>query len=581
MALFNRMRQATASSTGWNGWNRRRWAGVAAILVLAAFLRLGGISEVGVRFCDGAWYASDARLWHRCARVLLDPQAIRAFLTADKAALQERIDAHGVDFSGRYYKPCQGYTFLAALMMFIVGDSPSALPVTNAVLGTLAVLVLYRLGLALFDRWIALGGALLLAISPYHLVYCRSALADASAGFFVLVGVWLWVVARQSTESRWWRFALSGAALGYAATCHFRSGYVPVVMLFVDVLSLAGRSRPNDSAAAGWRGLIGRWSWLTLGAVTPLLAIQSIFCAARLAAWIVDAYLPVTTFFHAGSRWLMRSVEIEASAGFNSKVIGEFANYFTQWHGVAAGCFALVGLAVVLCRNDLSRLLALIILAPLGVLLFQHNLVARAMATAIPIACLCVAVGGRAAVQVAGGRKARAKLVCAAALTVVVAAPGLTNAWHLRGKNSDVARACAWVEANGGGAVAVPSRCLYWLYLEGTALPVVGEGWLCPRGEPAEVLASLRAAGVRWAITDPQHWHGALESSLFLQREAIDEHLREHVPLVAEFPHISNYRWEFMADGPGLANLAEMERRGGGPIRIYDLGCDSLAAGSP
>ena len=96
------------------------------VVILAAWLRFGGITEVGIRFDDESCYAADARLWHRCAALMIDGEAVRAVFRGDKQALQGRMEALGVDFGARYAKPSQGYTFLGALMMFAVGDAPAA-----------------------------------------------------------------------------------------------------------------------------------------------------------------------------------------------------------------------------------------------------------------------------------------------------------------------------------------------------------------------------------------------------------------------------------------------------------------------
>ena len=156
------------------GWENQ-WSAVAlvGIIAVASLLRLGGISEVGIRFDDEGAYVGDARLWHRCAATLLDGEAIRALRRHDKPAFQARLDAHGVDFGARYLKPSQGYTFLGALSMFVFGDRPAALLTLNALCGILTVAVVFGIGATLFNRPIALFAALLLAVSPYPLLYCR------------------------------------------------------------------------------------------------------------------------------------------------------------------------------------------------------------------------------------------------------------------------------------------------------------------------------------------------------------------------------------------------------------------------
>jgi len=119
-----------------------RWwirGGMTVVVVTACLLRFDGITTVGIRYDDEGAYVGDARLWHRCALVSTDRQAIGAVMHGDKATLQKRMDDLGVDFAARYAKPSQGYTFLGALAMFAVGDRPAALLTLNAVSGVLTV----------------------------------------------------------------------------------------------------------------------------------------------------------------------------------------------------------------------------------------------------------------------------------------------------------------------------------------------------------------------------------------------------------------------------------------------------------
>jgi hypothetical protein len=57
----------------------------------------------------------------------------------------------------------------------------------------------------------------------------------------------------------------------------------------------------------------------------------------------------------------------------------------------------------------------------------------------------------------------------------------------------------------------------------------------------------------------------------------MSNHLVDSAVLAVEFPHISDYRWEFLSEGPGVDLLSEMAREGDGALRIYDLGFDTPA----
>ncbi len=554
-------------------WHR---SALAAVLLVAATLRFGGIAQVGIRFDDESWYASDARLWHRCARVLTDAEALQAIRHQDKPTLQDRMDRIGVDFRQRYNKPCQGYTFLGALMMFVVGDSPTALLVTNALCGTLAVAVVYALGVLLFGRSVGLCGAFLLAVSPYHLVYSRSALAEASAGLFILLAALFWALGR---SGRWsWRkgFVWSGVALGFAITCHYRSAYVPPLLLLADLLLIRRREPVSDAAPPG---ALRRAIWLSVGTALPLLGLEAVFRAARLGASVTDSFLPVTTYLEAcWDYFLIVKRDVgggEGVAGWNPQVLWVYAGYFIHWHGVAAGALTLIGLLVVIRAPGAARWLAIFVLTTGGILLCQRFTVARALSTVVPFATLCLAAGVQAIVMRCKP-SARAVAPLTLLLTVLVAEPGLVNSLDLYKKRSSIEDACAFLAARRADSVAVPmDPRKYTLYLEDRDIDGVRarpKHW-SNAVEPA--LANLRRTGVRWLITDPQHWHcRSLDKPwdiTFRWWQAMEEHLANNAVLVAEFPHMSDQRWEFMSEGSAFGHLHEMKALGGGPLRIYDI----------
>ncbi len=566
--------------------NKHRWfhAALIAVLMAAAFFRFGGITSVGIRFDDEGAYVGDARLWHRCARVATDVQSVSAVMQGDKAALQKRMSDIGVDFAARYAKPSQGYTFLGAATMFVAGDRPAALLLLNAAAGTLAVLLVYAIGSALFTRPIGLCAALLLAVSPYHLFYCRSAFADATTGLFALAGIWIWIAGSKRGWPPRRTYLLAGILLGYAATCHYRALYLPGVVILADILLTSWRRRSDDATTMTPRTWIRRWGWLAAGTVTPALAIELIFRTARAAAWASDSFLPVDTFFESAWAWIqlvLATGEADAARGRISALtnVTAYAGYLIHWHGVAAVLIALVGLLIVIRRPGNMRVPALLVLVSLVLLINQPYAVARALSLAVPMICVCAAV---AIVTIANlqilGRSGR--LVIAPIVLVLCVAPALPRAYRMIGQHSAVADAAVFIETRGRQAVAIGidtyHQSKYWLYLERANVEVVNEK-LHKWGSPKDATARLRSRGVRWVIIDPQRWHfrdapPGPRNRVFDWWETMDDHLRQEAVLAAEFDHLDNDCWTFLAEGPGLDGLEEMNRRHAGRIRIYDLG---------
>ena len=77
--------------------------GFAAVMSVAGTLRFDAVTKVGIRYDDEGAFATDARLWHRCAKVLMDGDAIRATLAGDEHRHLRRdalltVGGHGVGF---------------------------------------------------------------------------------------------------------------------------------------------------------------------------------------------------------------------------------------------------------------------------------------------------------------------------------------------------------------------------------------------------------------------------------------------------------------------------------------------------
>lgn len=594
-----------------NRARRRHGRALIVVLAVAATLRFTSISQVGIRFDDEASYAADARLWHRCARLLVDPQAMGAVIRGDKAGVQSRMATLGIDFADRYDKPSQGFTFPAAAMMFLVGDDPTALVVLNALCGTLSVWILYQLGFVMFGRSIALLAAALLAVSPYHVTYCRSAFPYATATMFVLLGVWWWSKPRSGPCGRRY-LVLSGAALGCATSCHYSAlGVAGMLMAF----ELVHRPTPRggEFSAGSFAHAGRRCGVIFVGLMIPILMIEGIFQSARLAARVTDSFLPVITYFEAFIEWAgviaFCGVRPAGVTLLNWTIPAVYTGYFTHWHGAVGSVTLMAGLCVVLLRGrGRARIPAIIVTGTVGLLMLQRYMIPRAAAMIVPFACLCIAVALRALAgswprlvddsefsesgcppririepATPSGAANHVRRWCRplaawvlASVLLVSLIPGLTQ---VVGPRSALAQACSFVTENGGGRVIVPvdscNQSKYALYLDSANTDIVRRK-LSLFGTPDEVLSLLRDEGARWMITDPQHYHYPdLQRTpggvVYEWWRNMHDYLDGHAELVVEFDHQAGNRWEFLAEGTGLRFLPEMVRRNDGTLKIYDL----------
>lgn len=103
--------------------------------------------------------------------------------------------------------------FLGAACAWFPGSWLLAVRLTAAVLGTLAVLVVYGVGTALFGKTSGTVAALFMAVYPYSLYYSSRWSTESLALVLLWAGVWFWVRSRTKSTGA---MVLVGAALGLA-----------------------------------------------------------------------------------------------------------------------------------------------------------------------------------------------------------------------------------------------------------------------------------------------------------------------------------------------------------------------------
>jgi len=628
---------------------------LCGILLVAASLRFAQITDVGIRYDDEAAYFFDASLWHYGTRALFDGELLGAIGRGEKQAAQHRLTELGVNFGDRYVKPCQGFTLPAALLMFVTGPRPAGLLVLNALTGALTVAALAGLATTVFGRRAGLLAAALLAVAPYHLVYCRTALPYATGIFFVVLGVWGWIAARAGGMVRPRRTLLSGAALGYAVTCHYGFLVVPASLLLVEMVEalrwalpfsrhrsdfgraagssplqgggcrsddnspsesipageqqpprsgpLQGGNCPRGSARAEAHGsrrpdAAGSWlepfrngATLLAGVILPALALEGLFQTARLVAWIADAYLPLVGFFDACAYWfrvMHRAAAATSAPGAWERVSAPAAvNYLVHWQGELATLAAGAGILLMLKRGGSAGNLAFVTLLIFVPLIVQPLSVARATAVIVPFACLFMA----GAVESLVGFVRCSPSVAWVGSTVLLAGlafSGIERLPSVLTHRSGMATACEVLVVREADNVLVPfdtvGRSKYQIHWSGGSTQILRES-LHTRFTPTEALAELHRRGVRWVVTDPQHWAYHDPSSpavdaIFRWWKTFGEVVAEESHLVAELPHVRNYEWAYLAETGRPQLTTEMQREGAGPIRIYELTTGRTEAGT-
>ncbi|MEN6349095.1 MAG: glycosyltransferase [Syntrophomonas sp.] len=139
------------------------------------------------------------------------------------------------------------HNYILAAIFAIFGPNIYLPRLYVAVTGALTVVLLYRLGFLLFDRWTGLVAAGLLLSSGMHIMVTHMAWANCTTPFFFTLALLATEVARHKKSGGW----LLAASLLWAATLQTHSSaviYVSVAAVYI--LSPFFRSRA--SIKAGW-----------------------------------------------------------------------------------------------------------------------------------------------------------------------------------------------------------------------------------------------------------------------------------------------------------------------------------------
>jgi 4-amino-4-deoxy-L-arabinose transferase-like glycosyltransferase len=319
---------------------------LALVLLLAAVPRLWGLGSQPVLYFDSGVYLGEGAF----LASVVERAATAGGLTAIPHVLEDGTDGHPPDIA----KPA--HAALLAISMLVVGKTVLAGALVSALAGIGTVAATYALGISGWNRRVAVTAAVLLAISGQHLVYSREPLVESDGLFFATVAALVYL---RSTSPR--GLFAAGALYGVAFACNNRLSYLPLVLGIVEL-----------ACWPGWRGLIRRSVTLAGGFLTPLVAIEAAYLAARAVGRATGARMD----------WLDYAQQLVAFSRMNPPDrirFDEWPTYFVDlalMDGPWVLALLLVGIVVVLARRHWSRanlLLAASLLVPLALYSFYST----------------------------------------------------------------------------------------------------------------------------------------------------------------------------------------------------------------
>ncbi|OGR84184.1 MAG: hypothetical protein A2902_00040 [Elusimicrobia bacterium RIFCSPLOWO2_01_FULL_64_13] len=234
---------------------------LAAILVLAAFLRFYRLRERGILLWDDG-----LRL-----REVLFVHDLSLFLEGNlKGLFSRQVDfkAAAKNFRGRFLFENPLNIVLYAIASRATGDIENSAYVINWLFSLFGIWLVYSVGAAMFGLKVGLIAAFLLAISGYHLLYSRSVHAEVTSGTF-LIGATFFYWKSCVLPAGGNLAALSIFAAGCLAVCSFsanvRQFHVPLLFILFELARQSYFAPGLD---------LWRWMVLASGMLLPFYLID-------------------------------------------------------------------------------------------------------------------------------------------------------------------------------------------------------------------------------------------------------------------------------------------------------------------
>lgn len=278
----------------------RSWVATGVVVAVAAILRLVGLSHPKGKIFDEVYYARDA--WG-----LLNHGAEWDYTNDGPAYVVHPPLGKWLIALGEWAFGYQDTEQKIEASGHLVTLAPEiGWRISAAIVGTLSVLILVRVGRRLFGSTVlGCAAGLLLALDGYHLVLSRSALLDIFLMFFVLAAFGALVMDRDARRRRWlaamtagldpgrpgragrprftWRYGVpwwrlvAAVLLGCAIAVKWSAlAFVPVFVLLVMLWEVGARR--SAGVRHPWRDtLLDETGWVALAAVVVV--------AVYLASW--------------------------------------------------------------------------------------------------------------------------------------------------------------------------------------------------------------------------------------------------------------------------------------------------------
>jgi 4-amino-4-deoxy-L-arabinose transferase-like glycosyltransferase len=128
------------------------------------------------------------------------------------------------------------YQYCAVPSVALFGLTEFATRLPSALVGTLTILTTFLLVRLMFGEWMALGAALLLAVSPWHVIFSRWALQGIFLPLFISAGLYFFFLG-QRRSPRWWLASAASFALAFY-TYEVARLFIPLFLVALVIIYL-------------------------------------------------------------------------------------------------------------------------------------------------------------------------------------------------------------------------------------------------------------------------------------------------------------------------------------------------------
>jgi hypothetical protein len=329
------------------------------ILGISAVLRFWQLGAMPILYFDSGAYLGEGRFLASAATRAVDALVHPAEGAPDNPlarvvqTVASGTEGHPPDLA----KP--GHSILLALAILALGPTTLAAGLVPALAGLGTIAGTYGIGNLLWNRRVAVVGALLLAFSAEHLVYSREPMVESTGLLFATLATLAYARCVLDPRGGSMRaLCVAGALFGFSFACNNRLGYLPVSLGLLELMVW------RRNGWRQWQLQVRRAAALGVGFVAPLAIIEAGFLGAQAVAYGAGATPGFLDYAHQFVNFARMNPASRAR-------LDQWPTFFVDlglMDGLALLGLFLLGGALMIARQSRSRcdlLVAAFLLVPL------------------------------------------------------------------------------------------------------------------------------------------------------------------------------------------------------------------------